>query len=336
MQDFSSGKIKLDEAIKQLNDIRIVWRGDVFEYNLLKQLADFYEQNNNDFEALRTMKELLSTFPNYPQNAGITDKMREIYERALGKQLADKDTTFKAVTIYYEFQEFKPPGAKGDAITLQLVDALAKYDLLDDATKVLQKYYSTLADDAQKAEIGTRIAIMQYLNGRPSDAVDTLKASYNKDISGNLLAERKILQIRCMIDMNQLAEANSQLSGIPDEQDYKFKTDIYWKQKKWQEMLDNYALITDRSDEDVMRMAIADTILDDKQSLAALKKQYGDRMAKGQYAQNFDYVTNTDSVDFRNLTGSLHLDQTKNVLGEYKAKVKQEPLKPAPAPDVKK
>ena len=323
MQDYTANKIKIDEAIKQLNGVRIVWRGDNFEYKLLKELGDLYAQNGNDFEALRTMKEILSTFPNYPDNAAITDKMRGIYENALEKQLADKETTFKAVTIYYEFEELKPTGSKGDEITLQLADALAKYDLLDDAVKVLQKYSADVTDTTQKAEVATRIAILQYLNSKPKDALETLKNSDSKDIFGNMLAERKILEIRCLIDLNELAVANSQLSGIPDEQAYKFKTDIYWKQKKWQEMLDSYALVADRDDEDIMRMAIAYALLDDKQNLTKLKTQYGVRMEKSEYSQNFDYVTNVDNVDFRNLTGSLHLDQTKKVLSEYQNKIKK-------------
>lgn len=341
MQDYNSNKIKLDEAIKQLNGIRIIWRGDIFEYKLLSQLADFYVKNGDTYEALKTYKEILSSFPNYPNNLQIASKMRDIYQQVMDKQFADKDKAFSAVTIYYEFEELKPVGAKGDQITLQLSDALARYDLLDDATKVLQKYFATLTDAGQKGEIGTRIAILQYMNSKPKDALQSLKDSDSPGLPNYLTQERRILQVRCLIEVGDLEKAMSLLSALPDQQANRFKADIYWKEKKWQEMVDVYAVVPEKSDEDIMRLGIAYVLLDDKKALKDLYKQYGDRMAKSQYAQSFEFVTDTDNVDFRNLDTSLKLDKTQELVQKYRERIKNSGLesvtgKNASAPAPKK
>ncbi len=326
MQDYSLGKIKIDDAIKRLNDIRIIWRGDMFEYTLLNKLADLYVQNNQEYESLRVYKEMLSTFPDYPNNLQIATKMRDIYEKALDKAFADKEDSFKAVSIYYEFEELKPVGQKGDQITLQLADNLAKYDLLDDSAKVLQKYSASLTDPGQKAEIGTRIAILDFLNNKSKDALQALKDSDAPNLPGYLIQERKILEIRCLIELGELDKAISMLSSVPDEQANRFRADIYWKQKKWQQMVDIYGLIAQRNDEDIMRIAIAEVLLEDKKSLAALKVRYDDQMKKGRYAQNFEFVTDPDNVDYRNLSDSLKLDETEDVINKYRTRLKDKGL----------
>jgi len=322
IQDYNGAKIKVDDAISKLNDIRILWRGDVFEYNLLSQLADFYAKNGDIYEALTTSKEILSSFPNFPHNLAIATRMRDIYQKEVTENFGDKEKTFRAVTIYYEFEELKPPGEPGNQITLQLADALAKYDLLSDASKVLKKYLTTVTDNAQKAEIATRIAILNYLDNKPKDALQMLKDSQSPGLPSYLVQERRILEVRCLIETGDLQKATSMLSSLPDEQANRFKADIYWKQKNWEQMLDVYDLLVQKTDEDIMRMGIAYVMVDNRKALQGLAKRYRAQMEKGPYAQTFDYVTDTDNVDYRNLDASLKLDQTELLLQKYRDRIK--------------
>jgi hypothetical protein len=49
-------------------------------------------------------------------------------------------------------------------------------------------------------------------------------------------------------------------------------------------------------------------------------------MSKGQYADSFDYITDTENVDFRNLTDSLKLDKTQSLLMKYRERIKNSGL----------
>ncbi len=322
IQDYNGGKIKPEEAVSRLNDIRILWRGDIFEYTLLNQLADLYAKQGASYEALATSKEILSSFPNFPHNLAIANQMRDIYQKVVTTNFTDKEKTFQAVTIYYEFEELKPPGEKGDQITLQLADALARYDLLVDSAKVLKKYSVGVVDKAQKAEISTRIAILKYLDNKPKDALAELKESTAPDLPPYLVQERRILEVRCLIETGDLEQAMSLLSALPDEQASRFKADIFWKQKKWDEMIGAYDMVTQKNDEDIMRLGIAYVMQDDKKALQNLAKRYTAQMDKGPYAQNFAYITDVENVDYRNLDASLKLDKTQELLQKYRDRIK--------------
>lgn len=323
IQDYNAGRINAAEAIQRLNDIRILWRGDVFEYTLLSQLSDLYLKNGDSYEALATSKEVLSSFPNFPHNLVIANKMRELYQKELTANFADKDKAFRALTIYYEFEELKPPGEQGDQLTLQLADALARFDLLTDAVKVLKKYADKITDPAQKAEIGTRIAILNYLNNKPKDALDDLKNSNAPNLPNYLVQERRILEVRCLIEVGDLEKAQSMLSSLPDEQAFRFKADIAWHKKDWAQMIDSYVQLTQRNDEDIMRMGIGYVMLEDKKASQDLAKRYGEQMEHSPYAQNFLYVTDVDNVDYRNLDASLKLDKTEELLQKYRDRIKK-------------
>jgi len=174
----------------------------------------------------------------------------------------------------------------------------------------------------QKSEILTRVAILDYLNNKPKDSLDELKNSSAPNLPNYLIQERRILEVRCLIETGDLDKAKSMLSSLPDEQANRFKADIFWQQKNWDQMIDAYILLTQKNDEDIMRMGIAYVMLDDKKALKDLAKRYGTQMEGSPYAQNFAYVTDVENVDYRNLDSSLKLDKTEELLQKYRDRIK--------------
>jgi hypothetical protein len=55
-----------------------------------------------------------------------------------------------------------------------------------------------------------------------------------------------------------------------------------------------------------------------------MRGQYGEMMAKGGHSREFDYVTNTDNINYRDLSGSLKINATEELIKEFKVKIKKE------------
>jgi thioredoxin-like negative regulator of GroEL len=327
MADLVANKIKTADAIKILDDLRVVWRGDLFEYNLLYQLGDLYAKSKNEVQTLRIYKEMLSNFPRFPKNEEVASKMQDLFNTAMERSLSKKENIFEAVTIYYEFEELKPVGEKGDEVTIQLAEALTKFDLLSDAAKLLSKYADTKKEDADKAEIETRVAVLYFLNNKFKEASDVLQKTYDENqMPKYLVQERQILLARSLIELGDYPGANAVISKLPAEMFFRFKTDIMWKQKKWKELIDSYKYVTDKTEDDLMKLAVANALTGNDEALDSMRKVYSDKMKKSQYADNFNFITDTSNLDYRNLAVSLNLPDTEKLIASYKKKIQSDGL----------
>ena len=334
MQDYALGKIKIDEAIKRLQDIRAVWRGDYFEYKLLMRIGELLAVNDQEIESLRVYREVLNNFPKFPKNLLIAAKMREIFEKAMDKGLGDKVKTFEAVSTFYEFEELKPIGPKGDEIMVKLADNLAKFDLIQDSVRILEKYLTNLTDKNIKAETGTKIAILDLLNHNPKDALDVLARTESNELPAELSGQRRKLAVQALIDLDEYDKAQSLFKFLPSEEATRFSADIMWKKKDWNKLIYSYSVLPEKSDQDIMRMAVAYVMLANDRELQKLREQYLARMVKTQYKDSFEFITNNNKVNYRDLASSLDLEQAGRFLSDYKKKISQGKLSDVTPPPV--
>jgi predicted negative regulator of RcsB-dependent stress response len=323
LQNYELGKVNAEETTKILDKVRIIWRGDRFEYELLKKLGDVYLAGGNNISALRTYREAVLNFPKHPDNEMLTERMRIAYANALTKDLSTPDKTFEAVALYYEFQELKPAGEDGDKITGELAEKLADYDLLKEAADLMEKSIEKISVPEDKALVATRVAILRYMNHNPQLALDMLNKSELKTIPAYIQNERDILAVNAMADLGQNDAAWKLVTKLPPERGKQVKAEILWKNKQWREMLVLYESMADKTLADIMKIAIAKAMIDDKKGLADLQKEYAGRMQKSEYADLFKFTTDSGEIDYHNLPASLNLDSAKKLVDIYKSRLKK-------------
>ena len=83
------GKIGDAEAIDGLDRLRFAWRGDDFEYTLLKTLAEFDLKAKRYGEGLRVLKQMAGYFRQSPGLADVTELMRTTFRELYLNDRAD-------------------------------------------------------------------------------------------------------------------------------------------------------------------------------------------------------------------------------------------------------
>ncbi|PIR33417.1 MAG: hypothetical protein COV36_02780 [Alphaproteobacteria bacterium CG11_big_fil_rev_8_21_14_0_20_44_7] len=321
-QDLKLARISTEEAAQLLDKLRVVWRGDNFEYQLLKDFAGLEVENKNYITALRAYKEAISAYPDHPENPELSNAMKDTYKMALGKEFSSQDKTFEALSLYYEFEELKPTGEEGDMITLELAEKLVEVDLLHEATKVLRKYSQKTKDPEEKALIMTRIAILSYMNNDADSALKVLADSMSDNIPKYLKDEREILAVESLIKLGRTTEAMQVLVDLQPAVANRYRAEIFWQEKKWQEMISTYKLVKDKTEEDVIKLAIAYELTDNVAALKTLELEYSELMKESAFADSFRFITDTEDLDYKNLAATLNIDFTKIILGKYKDRLK--------------
>ena len=68
-------RIEPAEAIDELEQLRFAWRGDRFEFTLLRRLGRLYLATGKYREGLRTLRQAATHFRDYPEAKEITENM---------------------------------------------------------------------------------------------------------------------------------------------------------------------------------------------------------------------------------------------------------------------
>lgn len=322
MQDFETGKIPREEMVASLDRARVIWRGGEYEYQLLMKIAINSAELGLDRQALRGYKEAITHFPSNPGNEDVVKEMQKIYRSTILSSFYDKERTFDVIATYYEFEELKPGGDAGEQITLELAEKLVEFDLLSEAIGVLSKYARKIYDKEEKALVMTRLAILQFMHNDPEAALKSLAKSEMKDMPAYLKKERDLVMAESLIKAGKEDLAMIALGNLPPEKANRLKVQVLWKKQEWKEMIAVYEEIAQKEDVDVLKLAVANTILGNDSKLREMKQMYSEQMKGSPLADSFMFVTNTQDVDYRNLTGTLKIDLVKDAVGSYRNKLK--------------
>ncbi|MCG8512413.1 MAG: tetratricopeptide repeat protein, partial [Rhodospirillales bacterium] len=124
-------KITPAEAIEEYEKLRFTWRGDEFEFALLRRLGQLYIQENDYRNGLRTLRQAATHFRDHAEAKAVTQEMTDAFGRLYLEGAADVLPPVTAIALYDEFKELTPPGDKGDEMIRKLADRLVAVDLLD-------------------------------------------------------------------------------------------------------------------------------------------------------------------------------------------------------------
>jgi tetratricopeptide (TPR) repeat protein len=335
-------RLPIEGLIDGLERLRFSWRGDDFEFSLLRRLAELYLEAGDHGAALRMLKLAATYFENRPEVADVTDEMYRIFEDLYLKGGADALSPITAIALYDEFRELTPAGEKGDEMIRKLADRLVKVDLLEQAATLLDRQLETRLTEAgeERARVGSRVALVRLLNNQPEMALEALKGSTAQDLPQEMADHRRHLEARALADLNRPNEAIVKLEGDDSKDARVLRSEIYWKAQNWpmaarsiSELVDPPERGQTMSPESALRVldwATALTLAGDDPQVALLRRRYQDAMRGTDVYEAFDLITSPGErgiPDYRTINEKVaQVDSFRSFLASYRERLKDENL----------
>ncbi len=316
---FKNERINEKELIEALEKLRFAWRGDDFEFNLLRRLGDVYVKTGNYRDGLRTLRQAATYFREHPDAEQVTQNMIRIFEELYLAGKADELPPVTAIALYDEFRELTPAGEKGDEMIRKLADRLAAVDLLREAAELMENQVQFRLFGAKKAQVGTRLAVVYLAAKNPKRAIRALKKSAYSGLTAEELIQRRHLEARAMIDMGEADKALKMLEDADDEtvEADLLRSEVYWNAGDWRNSaatlkrlaLANGARRNKPLDEKqaslILKLAVSYTLGGNERGVARIRTDYGGAMEETTLRDAFRLIAsreNAGMLDPRTIT----------------------------------
>lgn len=334
MLQMARQEITTDEAIDGLERIRLLWRGDGLERQVLFMLGTLYKQEKKYDQALRAWKDLLQTFPGDPDTLTLAGDMTELFSQLFLDGGADAMPPLKALGLFYEFRELTPIGPNGDVMIQKLADRLAAVDLLERATQLLEHQIRYRVQGVERARVGARLALLYMLNKQPQRALEVLDLTNYGALQDPLLRQRTQLTAQALSQNGNSEEGLSLLANDRTMDGALERLDIQWNMQDWPNVIDTAEDILSRRTSladplnaretpVLLKLALAYSFTDDPTQLRYLRDYYMNLIPEGPYKEIFDYITNDtmplDTADFALLAEQI--SRTESFMDTFKKKI---------------
>ena len=296
----ADGAMDADTAIGKLDHARYEWRDDGLEFRIEHLLAKLQLQTGRTREGLSLMRQLAADYPENPETPTLVKEMTAAF-RGFFQTAGNRGVKpFEALALYDEFPELVPAGAEGDAIQQGLAERYLEMDLPDRAAPLLEDQVQHRLQGVDKARVGTRLAQVRMIDGKPELAIKALAETAADDLPPELASERRLIEADALYRLGRAPEALALLADSTDPAAGKLKVRIFWQLKEWKEAAGAImALLADAKPEGldadqvdyVQNLAVALTLADDKAGLAGLRQLYGAAMAETPNASAFQLLT---------------------------------------------
>ncbi len=297
----AEGQLSTAEAIDGFDRLRFVWRGDEFEFAVMRRLGELRIAEGDIRGGLITLKRAATNFPSHPQAKALTLEMGDMFRELYTGDGADSMSPVSAIALFEEFRELVPTGEQGDAMIQRLADRLFAVDLLDKAAALLAHQVEYRLEGVDKARVGARLALIHLLNGDAVHAFTALRQSEVVGVPTSLQSERRLLKARTQIELGQPAEALIVLAGDSSAAADRLRAQIHWHAKEWRTAAAAYgrlagplpaageAFSDDRS-RYVLSQAVALSLAGEQEQVAELRRRVGAAMDGTAYAADFRVV----------------------------------------------
>ncbi len=320
-------EITLQEAIKELEKLKFLWRGDNLEYNILLTLADYYYQNNNLIDSLRTYKYIQTSFFYYNNFQVISEMTKVFNEIFLFSRETNKIDDFTLVALFYEFKELVPIGEKGDDIILTIIKSLVKLDLLENAIELLDHQITYRLKETKKVKNSDNLAIILMLNNQPKEAILVLDNTEINNFSFDEHEYRVRLRARAFIDLKEYDIALSYLKDDKSEDAEIMRKEALFLSNKWNDYINNVVddldlMIAEINNnpavkQDLLRLAISYHMLNKEEHIQMIAQ--ATKNISYDFTSAIDLLLNkSQSFNYQELEKSLNINQMQILLNKYK------------------
>ena len=336
------GTIPVEDAIKRLDALRIVWRGDDLERSLLMILGQLYVNQGNFWDGMKAWEELLQYYPNSPDALTAYQRLAETFRMLYLNGGADRISPIRALALYSEFQELTPLGDAGNEMIENLVDRLVNVDLLDEAAARLENQVKYRLEKEEKSRVGARLAYIYLLNRQPEKALSALQNSRVEDVPASLSRERNRFAAQALIDMDRADQALTMIEGDYTPDGEKVRLEAYWEKEDWAYIIDIIELmLRDRNDlnapfteqegRELLKLALAYVFVGEFDQLKYLRDAYTPLMEGNPYREEFLFLTEervqTSNDNFAEVIDTI--SSMEGFMNSYRNRVQQDGLSQA-------
>jgi hypothetical protein len=230
---YANKQVSRLDTINSLDSLRFSWRGDAFEFTLLRQLGELQIAEGDVDGGIEALHEAAIYFPDYPAAKDVSKEASDAFANLyLGKN-ADDTPPVKALALYTQYQDLEPAGDRHDQIVRKLIDRLVSVDLLDQATTLLDDQVKNHLSGRDKARGATQLALLRLINRQPDAAIAALDIDVGNDVPADLARQRQELRARALTDVNKVPDALALLKDDTSVDAARLRADIYWHQQDW-------------------------------------------------------------------------------------------------------
>ncbi|MGE5537923.1 MAG: hypothetical protein ACM30I_04850 [Gemmatimonas sp.] len=340
------GRMTRPEAIAELEKLEFAWRGDMFEYRMLKLLGELQLAESELRKGLTTLKKAVGNFPNMPDVGSVNSEMREAFIAFHTDGRAAKLPTVTALGIFQDFRNLVPDGRVGDEIMTALVGRLVEVDLLDRAADLLTDLADRRLRGAPESKARNQLGLVYLMDRKPAKALDALDRPLAADADDETVAARRQLKARALIDLDRYGDALKLLAGDDSFEGTTLRADLFWRTGEWKQAAMTFAPLLGRIDPKalsvadarlVMRRVIALALAGDVRALATENARFGAGMAATAYKDAFAMLTDPQQINPVNVRAIASQVSTGDRFGafleSYRTKmIKVPPAAPAAAP----
>ena len=331
-------KISRAEIIEELEKLRFAWRGDDFEFNLLRRMGSLYLEESGFREGLSTLRQAATHFRSHEAAPEITQQMADTFAQLYLDGGADVLPPVMAIAIYDEFKELTPAGARGDEMIRKLADRLVGVDLLDRAAMLLESQVNFRLRGEEQSRVGARLALVYLLDRKPEKAMGALKVSDNRGLPKELVDQRRHIQTRAMMQLDQYGDALALLKGDKTLDGELLRTDIFWQTADWPNASQTLRRLTraygakagealdDQQARLVLNLATALTLAGNERSIARLRRDYGPSMDQTPFREAFRLIASPpdmDIIEYSSIAGRVaEAERFRGFMSTYRERLK--------------
>lgn len=220
-------------ALADLEPLRDQWRGDPFEFKVLRRLGRLQIEAGDHADGLRTLDAAARRFKARPDAAELAREVAASFERLAVGDLADRLTPLQAIALIRDFGTLIPAGDKRRALVRRHVERLIAVDLLADAATVLEHEVASAPPDPERAADGLRLAEVYTRDGRPEAALAALERSAAGPMPAGLVRARDRLEARARAALGQGDAALALLKDENDPDSLRLRTRILRDREDW-------------------------------------------------------------------------------------------------------
>jgi tetratricopeptide (TPR) repeat protein len=328
-------EISQADALRDLETLEVLWRGDALEVRALEMMARIYSDTGRYGEALAAFRTATRLDPNSEMSRQGQDESSALFAQIFLGSKGDDLPPVDALGMFYEFRELTPIGRRGDEMIRRLADRLVAVDLLDQAAELLQYQVDHRLEGAARAQVAARLAMVYLTNRKPDRAIAALRTTRIADLSGELRQQRLLLEARAQSDVGRHDLALDIISNITGREAIRLRSDIYWASRRWREASEQIELYyADRWRDfkplnpvekgDVIRAVIGYALAEDGIGLARFREKYAPLMSGDADRAAFETAskpTATSSTDFADIAKmAASVDTLDGFLREMKTR----------------
>jgi hypothetical protein len=278
------------DALRELETLSVMWRGDGIEVKALVMMARLYSEAGRYGESFSADRTATRLQPNAEISRQGQDEAAALFAQLFLGSRGDDLPPVDALGLFYEYRELTPIGRRGDEMIRRLADRLVAVDLLDQASELLQYQVDHRLEGAARAQVAARLAMVYLTNRKPDRAIAALRTTRIADLAGELRQQRLLLEARAQSDIGRHDLALDIISNIAGREAIRLRSDIYWASRRWREASEQIELYyADRWRDfkplntvekgDVIRALVGYALAQDVIGLARFREKYAPLMS---------------------------------------------------------